>query len=256
MVTPINNLLIDMLTVLGGRDYSGAGALPVKFHAGEVMEALVLSKQGDAYLLKTGGNEFLARSEQPLQTGKLVRLLVLGSKDDTILLKNMSAQPGEEAERASGDRTLQLIRKYGITQEKEIILVRELLNRIPCEENTAVRCLLDPYLLAALFIPGQGRDQEYQKLEISGYNSAIENKRVWEVCIDLDMPELGRLDLNVRMVESCIFLRIWAESKQTEDLLRAGRAELAAVCPQIEIVPAAHGPLFRNEPHRDIDLRV
>ena len=76
------------------------------------------------------------------------------------------------------------------------------------------------------------------------------------MCLDLDMPELGRLDINVRMVESSLYLRIWAASARAETLLRRRKEELAAVCPNLEIVPAAQGPLFASEPHRDIDLTV
>ena len=122
-----NDILIsNLLTVWQGLDLSKAGTTVIRFRAGEVMKALVLSREGETYLLQCGENKFQARSETPLRTGEWVRLLVLGGRDDAVLLKNLSALPPEEAERAAAERTTQLIKKYGVTQEKEIVQVREL----------------------------------------------------------------------------------------------------------------------------------
>jgi len=254
MVLQINNILSNLLTVLNPDRTGTETALTLR--AGEVLEALVLSKEGDTYLLQTGGDKFYARSEAPLQAGELVRLSVLGRRDDDILLKNITLIPGEEADEAAADRIARLIKKYGLTQEKEIFQVRESLTRIPCEETRAVRYLLDPHLLAALLIPAENRDETYQKIEINGYKSTAMKKNVWEVILELDMPELGRLDLAFKMVEDHLYLRVWAELADTESLLRQKQEVIASVCTQMEIIPALQGPLFCKDAHRNIDLKV
>ena len=255
MVSQINRVFSSLLTVLRGLDGADAG-MKLKFSAGEVMEALVLSKRGNTYLLQTGADKFLARSEMPLQTGERIRLAVLGQREDTILLKNLLFIEAGEPEQEEIDRTVQLIKKYGLANEKEIVQAKESIVKIPCEENTAVRYLLDPHLLAALLIPEPGRDGNYQRIEINRYKNAAARQDIWEVCLDMDMPELGRLDIAVRMAENRFYLRIWAESAHTETLLRQKKEELATVYHQVEIVPAPQGPLFSREPHRDIDLKV
>ena len=150
----------------------------------------------------------------------------------------------------------QIIRKFGVTGEKEIMQIMIESARLPCDDSSAVKYLLDPHLLLALFIPGYAGSKCYQRLEIYEYKGHSENVKTSEVRFNLELDALGRIEILMKSIDSSIYTRIWAESPETQKLLEDNRETLSSICPHTRILVASEGPLFTNEAHGNIDFRI
>ncbi len=248
----ISNVLLNMAADI--QKAAGTNtATQLKYSVGQTFEALVMSKEGENFILQAGNRSFAARAESPLPLGEIVKLLVLEANEETMTLKLVS--PLTQDSDQLGEKIKQTIRKYGLTGEKEIMQTMLELSRIPCDENSAVRYLLDPNLLLALLIPEYSQ-AAYQKLEIYEYKGQAANGKTSEVRFKLELDKLGRIEILLRSIDSSIYTRIWAELADTQRLLADNEKTLLAICPHTEIVPTSDGPLFANEVQENIDFVI
>ena len=249
----ISNMLVKMMSDIQKAEGTNT-AEQQKYSVGQTIEALIIAKEGDSYLLQEGTRSFSARAESPLPLGETVQLLVLEINNEAVILKLVS--PLSENSDKPDEKIKQIIRKFGVTGEKEIMQTKLESIRIPCDENSAVKYLLDPHLLLALLIPGNAEAKEYQKLEIYEYKGQGKNGKTSEVCFKLDFDELGRIEILMRYIDNSIYTRIWAELAETKRLLEDNRKTLISICSHTEIVATFEGPLFRNEVHENVDVRI
>ena len=70
------------------------------------------------------------------------------------------------------------VEKYGVRGKKELAILKEALQKLPVEENTAIRYLLDPHLGVALLFPAEKGEDVYNKLEIAKYNDLVTQEDV------------------------------------------------------------------------------
>lgn len=217
---------------------------------GQRLEAVVADKNGNMFILKTNSDILLVTSDKPLQKGERLELFA-SQEDDNLVLWLVQ----EEEEQGKGLVKLkQALKRYGATEEREVSQVREHLQKIPIDEKTAVRYLLDPHLLSALLLPMQPR-KDYNRVEIGQYKSASTKQNIYEVVLNLEMDRLGHLEIVLKMIDGKIYSRIWSSSADTESILRQNQEELSAPVCYLEIVPVSAGPLVVVE-QDDLDLRI
>lgn len=231
-----------------------------QFILGQRLEALVLSKEGDDYLLQSGAKLFRAKSDLTLPVGAKLFLYVSEQTDNRTLLKIELPAKNEMPNLIEQEQVLERVRllaaKYGFMGEKEIGQLAEQLAKLPVDEKTGVRYLLDPHLATAVIITDQLRPNHQAKIEIEQYKQVAGNQRVWEVNLDVNLTQLGSVEIIIKMIDGRIYARIWAEQAETEALLRARQGDLDLQIFLVEIVPVTVGPLIPRETKENIDMRV
>lgn len=227
----------------------------IRLNIGQIVEAQVLSKNEDLYLLKNNDRSFYAKSETELEIGQKILLQVLGNKDELVYLKRVLDLPRDN-ENNTSENSKQLLKKFGEMTEKEIQQIMLAIREIPCESNTAARYLLDPYLLTAILLPSPIKNEEYDKIEINSYKNGQSKQDVFEVFLDLSLSRLGHIEIMVRSVANNIYARIWAASEETEELLKTQIKEIEEMCSHVEIVPLVQGPLIIREMQKNLDIRI
>lgn len=247
MVKGIVNNTTNIIAI--AKDFAGLILRP-----GQVFTGVVLAKETQLFWLKTGETFLPVRSEKPLEVGDLIKLRVLGYKGEDVLVEKLPLLPEEVSSQAKSlDK---LIEKYGPRGEKETAMIKEAVLKIPVEENTAVRYLLDPYLFAALLLPQENRTAGYNKIEIAKYRGAMLKEDVWEVGFQLQMPVLQNIEIKLKMQAGNIYVQIWTNCLQTEHLLQERKMEIESFCTKVEIIPVAEGPLIAESFQDNIDLMV
>jgi hypothetical protein len=250
LVRQVSNNLANTLVVL--KDFDCLLLRP-----GQVFTGVVVSqaKAGKQYLLKTGENLLPVSSEKPLQIGQKIRLHVLGFRGEDLLVEKLPSIM-EQQECKKTNVIAKALEKYGVKGEKEIAVIKKVILKLPVEENTAIRYLLDPHLLAALLLPTEKREDVYNKLEITRYNGVLIKEDVWEVSLELQLPALGRMELKIKKQGENLYMQIWAESGKTENILQKRKKELETFCTSVEIFPFEEGPLLITNHLDNIDLTV
>lgn len=232
------------------KDFAGLILRP-----GQVFTGVIVAKEGKQYWLKAGENMLPVRSENPLEVGQKIKLHVLGFRGEDLLVEKLPWTMEEEGSKKA-KVLARLIEKYGSREEKELAVIKEALLKLPVEENTAVRYLLDPYLWAALLLPREKRDEGYNKLEISRYKGAVSKEDVWEVSLELQMPVLQKIEVKIKMQGGNLYTQIWADSGETVNILRNKEKDLERFCTSVEILPLEEGPLLRDNYMENINLTV
>lgn len=252
----VNNYLSNLANLLLNLEVRDP-AVTRQFVLGERMEAQVMSREGDNYLVQAGARLFRAESTLSLPVGAELILVVAEQKDGRTYLKLEQALKHDSSEQEQGqDRVRRLAAKYGVTGEKEISQLAEQLAKLPVEEMTGVRWLLDPHLAAGvIIIPYKGSDPE-ARIEIGQYKQAAGQERVWEVSFDLELARLGLLEIVIKLLNGRIYTRIWAEKPETEALLKARQDELDLLDAQVEIVAVNAGPIIARDTRESIDLKI
>ncbi|MDD2211586.1 MAG: flagellar hook-length control protein FliK [Clostridia bacterium] len=250
MVGKIGSNAANIMVV--AKDFAGLILRP-----GQVFTAVVVSlaQEGEQYLLKTGESLLPVRSEKPLEIGQKIRLHVLGFKGEDLLVEKLPWIIGEEGSKKA-KVIARAIAKYGFKGEKETAVIKEALLKLPVEENTAVRYLLDPYLFAALLLPREKREDGYNKLEITRYKGAVVKEDVWEVVFQLQMPTLRKIEVKIKMQGGKLYTQIWADSGETEKILQGKKKDLEKFCLSVEILSFEEGPLIIDHYTENINLMV
>ncbi len=249
----INSLMSNSALTLNKPEISIRIDGSLELIKGQKIDALVLEKENDGYMLQFGSKSFFARSKNPLAVGQWIRLMVLGKKDDSIMLKNVSFHNSEDSEEVTSLK--QLIKKHGVESTKDIEKVESFLPKIPIETSQAIKYLLDPSLLAAIIFPENETEKKQQKIEIRYYREK-EKKDVWELLFELSAQQLGNLQLSIMMIGNDIYTRIWAESVETAVMLETKIKEIREICMHTEILSPNSGPLFSNKQSSNVDLMV
>lgn len=226
----------------------------LKFKAGQVLEAQVVAQKGDLFLLEHQGKRFYAKAETPLEPGQKMQLVVVENRGELHVLKKMTPGENEVWERENGTRLV--MKRYGLSGENQMSQIENNLGKIPAEPAAAVRYLLDPHLVAALFLPNPQLAEDFYRLEINDCRKAPGGQDAVEVCLDLSTENLGRMEIIIRYLGGKIYTRIWAESPQTEELLAGEQAMLTEISPNIEIVPAAQGPILAYHSQKSLDVKA
>jgi hypothetical protein len=245
-----NGNLLNILALL--KDAGGINLKP-----GQVFSAVVAAQEGNLFFLQIGEKMFPVRAQTNLTIGQHLTLQVLEWHGEELFVRNLpfgapDVGPGEEREQL----LQRILEKFSVRGEKELQSVLDSLAKIPADEQTAVRYLLDPNLVAALLIPQEHLETGYDKLEISRYKGLTGQEEIWEVVFELSLPVLGHMELKLKMVEQGLYLQIWAEAAETETLLRTRKDELAVLCSHVEIVAGAEGPLIKADLTKKIDMMV
>lgn len=227
----------------------------ISLNIGQTIEAQVLSKNEDLYLLQNKDRSFYAKSETELEIGQKIILQVLGNKDELVYLKRVVDLP-KDYENNTTDHSKQLLKKFGEMTEKEIQQIMLAIREIPCESTTAVRYLLDPYLLTAILLPSPIKNEEYDKIEINSYKNGQSKQDVFEIFLDLSLSRLGHIEIMVRSIANNVHTRIWAASEETEELLKTQIKEMEEICSHVEIVPLVQGPLIIRDMQKSLDIRI
>lgn len=228
----------------------------IRFHVGQVIEARVLSKEGNFYLLSFGEKQFWAEAEYNLQTGQRVLLEVLGSKNEMVYLKRTDDLLTGNRDKKEDGSLRQLIGKYGFTAEKEIMQIESLVKNIPCDQALAVRFLLDPHVIAAILFPFGTQEAAMQKIEVDCYKAPVGGLEVFEILLELELERLGHIEIAVKSVEGTIFTRIWSQSEETWRLLSDSLDNLRQICKNVELVSVDQGSLLRRSMPKKVDIIV
>lgn len=246
MVRQVGNNLANTIVVL--KDFACLLLRP-----GQVFTSVVISqaKGSQQYLLKAGENLLSVHSEKPLQIGQKLSLHVLGRQGENLLVEKLPGTMEQEAAVLA-----KAVEKYGVRGKKELAILKEALQKLPVEENTAIRYLLDPHLGVALLFPAEKGEDVYNKLEIAKYNDLVTQEDVWEVSLELQLSTLGKIEVKIKMQGRNLHTQIWADSKETEHLLQQRKKELEGFCTNIEILPFTEGPLLITNRLDNIDLMV
>lgn len=222
---------------------------------GQVFTGVVLAKEGQQYWLQIGENLLPVRAEKSLQVGEQLKLRVLGFKGEDLLVERTPLTLEEKAQNKNHllDR---LIERYGFRGEKDTAVIKEAVQRLPIEENTAVRYLLDSFLFTALLIPGEKKNDVYNKLEISRYKGVVVKEDVWEVCFQLQLPILKNIEIKLKMQNESLYAQIWADNLETENILLSRKKDIEKLCTKVEIIPYNEGPLIVGNYEQNIDYMV
>jgi len=232
-----------------------AGKPGLNLSVGQEVVALVAGQEGDSYILQVGDRRLLAKSELPLETGEVIRLIVLGAKDQTVVLKRVPFWPAEKEENLASS-IKQLLVRHGFVGEKGIGKLMDAMDRIPVEEKVGIRYLLDPHLVTVVLFAAGASEDVWQKIEVNRYKSRQSGADVFEVWLELNMSTLGRIEAALTQVDGSIAARIWAELPETETLLRERKDEIRAAISVIEIVPAIAGPILPKKQEINLDIKV
>lgn len=251
MSPEINQVFANLLTLLKTAENQPPAEL--KLAVGQVLSARVVSAEGGLYLLQSGENTFYAKAETMLEVGAKVLLEVLGQKDGAVLLKRLE-QPAQQTEETAADPLRLLLRKYGLSTEKDFQRVMESLREVPFEKLTAARYVVDPHLLAALLLPSPAKPEEFHKFEVYGYKKSRTETDIFEVSLELELERLGHVEVSIKAIDGLIFTRIWAENEDASTFLQKEIARLGTA--GVELVPAAQGPLIVREALKEVDIRI
>lgn len=225
-----------------------------KLLPGETFTAVVKSKSGNYYLVEAGSDSFFLEADTDLQPEERLQLLVKEEARDKVMLER--TMPNSVEQEKVLERVRLLAAKYGFTGEKEITQLAEQLAKLPVDEKTGIRYLLDPHLATAVVIPGQILAKHQAKIEIEQYKQATGGQRIWEVSLDVNLAQLGQVELVLKLIDGRIYAWMWAEQPETEALLKAKQNELDLQAFLVEIVPVTAGPLIPRETEDIIDMRV
>lgn len=228
----------------------------LRFHVGQVIEARVISKEGNHYLLSFGEKQFWAEAENNLQTGQNVLLEVLGSKNGMVYLKRTNDLSTGNWDKKEDGPLRQLIAKYGFIAEKDIIQIESMVKNIPCDQALAVRFLLDPHVVAAILFPFANQEATMQKIEVDCYKSPAGGQDVFEVFLELELEQLGHIEIAVKSQGGTIFTRIWSQSEDTWRLLDNSLDNLRQICKNVELLSIDHGSLLRRGMPKKVDIFV
>lgn len=228
---------------------SGAGFLP-----GTIFTATVKDKATQYYRIEIEGKQYFVESDSELPLGEKLQLITKETVDNKIKLQYLPPQQNKQDHPIEKVRAL--VAKYGFQGEKELYQLAEKLAQLPVDPQTGVRYLLDPHLATAVIIPAPQKDLENTKIEIKEYQESQRGQRVWELSLDLNLAQLGSLEIVLKLIDNKIYTRIWAKEPSTEALLREKQRELSQISTILEIVPVAAGPLIPKEPAENIDLKV
>ena len=244
IVNKVNNIMVV------AKDFAGFILRP-----GQVFTGVVLAKEGQQYWLQIGENLLPVRAEKSLQVGEQLKLRVLGFKGEDLLVERTPLTLEEKAQNKNHllDR---LIERYGFRGEKDTAVIKEAVQRLPIEENTAVRYLLDSFLFTALLIPGEKKNDVYNKLEISRYKGVVVKEDVWEVCFQLQLPILKNIEIKLKMQNESLYAQIWADNLETENILLSRKKDIEKLCTKVEIIPYNEGPLIVGNYEQNIDYMV
>lgn len=230
-------------------------AIPQVLAAGQLLEAVVVAQKGDAVLLQSGRESFWAQAEKPLAEGDCVRLTVLEIRDGIIYMRREPEDRMTSVTQLSS-ACKRLLAKLGVEAEQEVLVVEKSLARIPGNDTTAVRYLLDPHLLAALFLPLDHSWLRYHKIEVSRYKSTVNKRTVWEIFLDLNFANLGHLEISIQYVNETVYTRIRSDNSGTEELLKENLNELVQKGSYVEVVPYNSGSLRKQESEGPVDVRI
>jgi hypothetical protein len=244
IVNKANNIMVV------AKDFAGLILRP-----GQVFKGVVLAKEGQQYWLKVGDNLLPVRADKSLQVGEQIKLRVLDFKGEDLLVERIPLQL-EEGAQNKNHVINNLIERYGFRGEKETAVIKEAVQKLPVEENTAVRYLLDPFLFLALLIPGEKKDELYHKIEISRYKGAMIKEDVWEVCFQLQLSVLKNIEIKIKMQGASLYAQIWADTLETENILLSRKKDLEKLCTKVEIIPYNEGPLIVENYEQNIDFMV
>lgn len=225
--------------------------------AGLQLEGVVQQKIGDIFVLTIDKEKFYVRSEDPLPVEKTIKIVAEINKEGKVLLK-AALQPLQSPDENTLplDKIRDIAKKYGLENEKDIERLHNYMQRIPGEDRTAIRYLLDTNLLAALLFPRMFQEDKYDKLEVIKYQRAGDNQKIWEICFDLQLEKLGHIEARMKMIDERIYTQLWAESSETEEILRGESKKLSRSNVFVEIVPVLKGPLIVKNNEDNIDLMV
>ncbi|PKM90424.1 MAG: hypothetical protein CVU87_02315 [Firmicutes bacterium HGW-Firmicutes-12] len=250
----IGNVFTNLITLFKNMDKPDSDT-QIKLSVGQIIKAQVLSKEGDLYLLQNGDKRFFAKAENSLEPGQIILLEVLGNKEENIVMKRVEGILEKKDENAF-DPVKQLMKKFGINTEKDLLQVQHAIKDIPCEPTIATRYLLDPHLLTALLLPSYLNEDEYNRIEVNCYKSAQSNQDIFEVSMELELSQLGHIEITVKSIENNIYTRIWADVQTTEEILKSKIEEIQDICPRIELIPARQGPLIVRDIQKKVDVRI
>lgn len=248
----ISNLLSSLITLLKGLDSSGPGEQ--SFRVGQNLKAQVLSKEGPVYHLQIGDKSFTAQAATPLEIGRWVKLTVLGMENNQLLLKKTAGDGEDQQELRSDGR--KLMEKFGVTRDTDCMRVESTVKQLPVAENTAIRYLLDPHLLAAVITQQTFLSDNQQRIEVYQYHNGPEQEKALEIRLDLDLENLGHLEVSLRMAGESIYTRIWAPAQETEELLQKKIRQGGLPLPHVEIIPFYNGPLLTGKNADMVDMKV
>lgn len=245
-----NGSVSNILAVL--KDFGGIVLKP-----GQIFSAVVAAQEGKLFFLQVGDKMLPVRAETNLTVGQRLMLQVLEWQGEELLVRNLPLEVAEVTKSETREQQLQrILQEFGLSGEKDLQTVLESLQKLPVDEQTALRYLLDPSVLSALLIPRENQQQWFDKIELNHYKNVAGKGEIWEVVFELALPVLGHLEVKLKMVEQGIYTQIWAESLAAESVLRENQNELAAFCAYVEIIPVSEGPLIKNDYTKKIDLMV
>lgn len=224
----------------------------LKLAVGQKFEAFVIAQEGESYLLEVGNTRLYARSESPMSLGVYVALKVIGNKDGVVTFQKVV--PQEEEKEAS--LLQEMAKRFGVTGKSVLLDLEKAIARIPVEESTALRFILDPNLLLGLLIPAVNQEDILQRIEINHSKKKQGSKETWEVVIALELEHMGNLEIIMKMVEKNIYTRIWPQSPDTETLLKGLLKEMTEISSYIEIIPPGNGPIVVKENLVEIDVII
>lgn len=225
-----------------------------EFLPGSILMATVKDKADQHYLIEIGDKKYFLESDTELPVGGKLQLMAKETVGNKVSLQKYQPQQGKHDQPI--DKIRALVAKYGLQGEKEVSQLAERLAQLPVDPQTGVRYLLDPHLATAVIIPPTQQELENTKIEIKEYKDSQSGQRVWEVSFDVNLAILGSIEVVLKLIDSKIYTRIWAEEPSTEALLREKQKEMEGLSTMLEIVSATMGPLIPREPAENIDLKV
>jgi flagellar hook-length control protein FliK len=227
---------------------------PFFHHVGEKLNLLVTGKHGEGYVMKYGNEWLLIHIHEDLKKGEQIAFVVLSDSKKQSILKRIAQgpeKPMDETEKAQ-----QVLRRFGVNGSRDMQAIQVQASKIPGEQTTALRYLLDPNLMAALLLPEQARQQVYQRVEVTQYQGGIQREESYEIALCLDMEHLGHLEVSLRWTGGSMFTRIWADSVETELDLTRNKEAIEALGMYLEVIPFAMGPLVERDYSVTLDMKV
>jgi hypothetical protein len=234
------------------REMSGQAG-PFFHHVGEKLNLMVMGKMGDGYIVKSGNHMLLIHIQDQLSRGEYAQFVVLSDSKKQSVLKRISQGP--EKPMGDAEKAQQVMRRFGVTGARDMQAVQVHARKIPGEQTTALRYLLDPNLLAALLMPEQAR-QVYQRVEVTQYQGNAQQDESYEIALCLDLEYLGHVEISMRWIQGTMITRIWADSTDTEMDLARRKEEIEALGMYLEIVPFPMGPLVERDYAVTLDMKA
>jgi hypothetical protein len=226
---------------------------PFFHHVGEKLNLTVMGKTGDGYIVKSGNDLLLLNMQDQLTRGEQVCFVVLSDSRKQSVLKRISQGPEKPMDDA--EKAQQVLRRFGIAGSRDMQTVQAQARKIPGEQTTALRYLLDPNLLAAMLMPEQTRPV-YQRVEVTQYQGGAGREDSYEIALCLDLEHLGHLEISLRWTQGMMTTRIWADSVETETELTQRKEEIEALGMYLEIVPFSLGPLVERDYSVTLDMKA